>query len=136
MPLWNVFNDSVPAEEHFVQFTLIDAKERVMSSNYLFPLPIKKAKGVRNLKPEVAIQSTSCDASEQTVTLSVRTTVPILFFYIDILNEGIKDFQLSDNGFTIVEPVTLLTVTHPNADCAGPRLAVEDLRVYTVNQYM
>lgn len=136
MPLWSVFNGTVLPEEHFIQYTLSDAKERVVSSNFLFPVPIKKARGVSSVPPEVTIQSNKCESFQQKVTLSVRTTVPILLFYIDILNEGVRDYQLSDNGFMLVEPVTTMTITYPNADCAGSILGIQDIKVYTVNQYM
>lgn len=93
---------------------------------------------MRDEPPKVTIVSNECDSSEQrqTVTLRVTTKAPVLFFYIDILNEGVEHYQLSDNGFTIVEPTTTLTVTYPSAGCSVTRLALDDLRVYTVNQYM
>lgn len=136
--MWTIFNDSVPADEHFLQFTLTDAHDKVVSSNYIFPTPIKDIQGVdkRLATPEVVVSTDVCDGFEQKVTLSVRTGAPVLFFYVDILNEGIKEYQLSDNGFMIVEPITMLTVTYPNVDCRGTRLTLKDIKVYTVNQYM
>lgn len=119
-----------------MQFTLTDDKERVVSSNYLYPTPIKKAKGVRNVPPVVTIDSNVCDNVEQTVTLSVRTKAPLLFFYIDILNEGVENYQLNDNGLMIVDPITTLTITYPHPGCAGTQLQLEHLRILTVNQYM
>lgn len=133
-----IFNASVPMDEHFLQFTLCDATtDRVVSTNYVFPTHIKNVKGVRNATPAaVTIDTSHCDGFQQTVTLNVRAVAPIIFFYIDVLNESVKDYQLSDNGFMIVEPATKVTITYPNAGCTGTRLTMEDLRVYTVNQYM
>ena len=137
--LWNYLNQSVPAEEHFLQFTLTDDdNEDVVSTNYLFPTPIKKTRGVRNDQPDVTVADSKCDSAKgrETVTLRVRTSVPLLFFYVDILNEGIQQYQLSDNGFMIVEPITTITVTYANQGCVGTRLAASDIRWHTVNQYM
>lgn len=121
-----------------MQVVLMDKQQqRVVSSNYLFPTPIKKVKGVvRNVQPQVTIVSNECNSSEQKVTLSVTTKAPVLFFYIDILNEGVEHFQLSDNGFMIVEPTTTVTITYPSPGCSVTQLKLEDLRVHTVNQYM
>lgn len=137
MPLWNdVFNASTPVEEHFLQFILTDDKQRVVSMDYLFPTPIKKAKGVRNEPPEISIVADECDSFEQKVTLNVRAKAPILFFYIDILSDGIQEYQLSDNGFVISEPNTKLIISYPNPGCSGSRLTLGDLQVLTVNQYL
>lgn len=136
VPLRNVFNLSVPANEHFLQFILTDSEDRVVSTNYLFPAPIKNAQGVVGNPLEITIESSECDRVVQTVRLRIRATAPVIFFYIDVLNEGIQEYQLSDNGFMIVEPITTVTITYPNAGCAGNQLRLEDLRVYTVNQFM
>lgn len=138
LPLWTIFNATVPADEHFLRFTLTNETDgRLVSSNFVFPTPLKDVRGAKaGAQPEISVASDVCDGFEQTLELSVRATAPVLFFYVDVLNEGVKDYRLSDNGFVIVEPVTTLRIAYPNVDCKGARLVIGDIRVYSVNQYM
>lgn len=137
VPLWDIFKGTLKAEQHFLQFLLMDERDEIVASNFLFPTAIKNAKGILSgYTPDVAVTSSVCDSFMQKVVLTVRTNAPVLFFYIDILNEGIQDYTMSDNGFMIVEPITTVTITYPNVGCVGTVMSVDDLRVFTVNQYL
>lgn len=137
--LWGIFNErsNLTVEEHFLQFTLVDPLDQVVSTNYLYPTNLKQIEGVnKDAAPSsVSIDRINCDSFEETVTLTVRTSAPILYFYIDIMNEAVRDYRFSDNGFTIVEPVSSVTVTYPNVDCRMKSLTMEDLLIQTVNQF-
>lgn len=126
-------------EEHFLQFTLTStATAKVVSSNYIFPVSFKDARGVNNTTPPVRVtmRDAKCDGFVQRLVLDIRAPAPVIFFYLDVLDESIQGYTFSDNGFMIVDPVTSVTVQYPNVDCDMRTPDVDHFRVYTVNEFM
>ncbi|XP_064073932.1 beta-mannosidase [Vanessa tameamea] len=96
--------DADKKDEIFLRFAL--QADGVISSpqNYIFPVPLKNAKGLRtpNIKLDVSETTAVCgNGTSFTVNLNVDTIVPFLW-----LEANSIDGHFHDNGFIITEPKT------------------------------
>uniref|UniRef100_A0A1L8DQR0 beta-mannosidase n=1 Tax=Nyssomyia neivai TaxID=330878 RepID=A0A1L8DQR0_9DIPT len=131
----DIFGSDVMEKSGFLFFRIEDYASRIISTNFIFPVKLRDAKGIRDPHIDVVIASTRCSFSVSQVSLEVKARAPAIFVYLQIYNPDILQYTLSKNGYLQLEPVQMIRLEFANENCSI-QLMKRDIRILTLNDYL